>query len=268
MRVEIIPNLMKLKLPSTLCFRRIFYHAMQKRDNTKVCRFLLTLRLKEASFVLMNKSIIQKQFPYTYSSMTFYLIGINIIFYMIKVMFPRSVLYTAMIPVLVIQKFFVWQFITYMFTHANFSHILFNMLGLYFFGIQIERRMGSYEFLLFYILSGFLAGLFSFIVYVLTGYYSIILLGASGAVFAVLFAFAVYFPQANIYIMGIIPVRAPILVIGYAAIELFSQVTSSQSGIAHLTHLAGFVFAYLYFIVRLGINPIDSFRSGRHGRWG
>ncbi len=210
----------------------------------------------------------QKQFPYTYSSMTFYLIGINILFYMMNIIYPRSVLYTAMIPGLVIQKLFIWQFVTYMFTHANFSHILFNMLGLFFFGVQVERRMGSYEFLLFYMLSGVLAGLFSFAVYVLTGSYSIILLGASGAVFAVLFAFAVYFPQANIYIFGIIPIRAPLLVIGYAAIELFSQITSTRSGIAHLTHLAGFAFAYLYFLVRLGINPVEAFKQGRPGRWG
>ncbi len=216
----------------------------------------------------MSRSLLQKQFPYTYSSMTFYLIGINILFYMMSIIYPRSVIYTAMIPGLVIQKLFIWQFVTYMFTHANFSHILFNMLGLFFFGVQVERRMGSYEFLLFYMLSGVLAGLFSFAVYVLTGYYSIILLGASGAVFAVLFAFAVYFPQANIYIFGIIPIRAPILVIGYAAIELFSQITSTRSGIAHLTHLAGFAFAYLYFLVRLGINPVEAFRQGRPGRWG
>ncbi|RKX92211.1 MAG: rhomboid family intramembrane serine protease [Spirochaetes bacterium] len=216
----------------------------------------------------MSNNILKKQFPYTYSSITFYLIGINILFYMLNIVYPRSVFYTAMIPGLVTQKFFIWQFVTYMFTHANFSHILFNMLGLFFFGVQVERRMGSYEFLLFYLVSGFLAGLFSFFVYILTGSYAVILLGASGAVFAVLFAFAVYFPYAKIYIMGIIPVKAPILVIGYAALELFSQLTSSRMGVAHLTHLAGFGFAYLYFVVRLGINPLDSFKSGRSGPWG
>ena len=215
----------------------------------------------------MSNNILKKQFPYTYSSVTFYLIGINIIFYMIRIVYPRSVLYTAMIPGLVVQRFFLWQFITYMFTHANFSHILFNMLGLFFFGNQVERRMGSWEFLLFYLLSGFLAGVFSFAVYIFTGSYQVILLGASGAVFAVLFAFAVYFPYARVYIMGIIPVKAPVLVIGYAALELFSQFTSIRMGVAHLTHLAGFGVAYLYFLVRLGINPVDSFKNGRNGPW-
>ena len=216
----------------------------------------------------MKNSILNRPFPYTFSSVTFYLIGINIIFYMIGYIYPRSVLYTAMIPGLVIQKFYIWQFITYMFTHGGFTHILFNMLGLFFFGMQVERRIGSYEFLLFYLLTGVLAGILSFLIYYFTGSYNVILLGASGSIFAVLFAFAVYFPNAQIYIMGIFPVKAPMLVIGYTVLELFSQITSARTGVAHLTHLAGFGFAYLYFIIRLGINPIDSFKHrGPGGVW-
>ena len=187
---------------------------------------------------------------------------------MIGYIYPRSVFYTAMIPGLVLQRFYIWQFVTYMFTHGGFSHILFNMLGLFFFGMQVERRIGSYEFLLFYLLTGVLAGILSFTIYYFTGSYSVILLGASGAIFAVLFAFAVYFPNAKIYIMGIFPVKAPMLVIGYTVLELFSQVTSARTGVAHLTHLAGFGFAYLYFIIRLGINPIESFKHrGPGGVW-
>ena len=220
-----------------------------------------------ATFVSMNTNFLRKQFPYTYSSITYYLIGVNILFYMLNIVYPRSILYTAMIPALVTGRLYIWQFATYMFTHAGFSHILFNMLGLFFFGNQVERRMGSSEFLLFYMLSGILAGVFSFLVYILTGSTSVILLGASGAVFAVLFAFAVYFPYANIYIMGIIPVRAPFLVLGYAAIEVFSQITSTRAGVAHLTHLAGFGIAYLYFVFRLGVSPMESFKNGRQGPW-
>ncbi|MCK5197636.1 MAG: rhomboid family intramembrane serine protease, partial [Spirochaetales bacterium] len=112
-----------------------------------------------------------------------------------------------------------------------------------------------------------LAGALTFIMYLLTGYH-VVLVGASGAIFAVLFAFAVYFPNAKIYIMGIFPIRAPVLVIGYTVIELFSQVTGGADGVSHLTHLAGFGFAYLYFILRLGINPIDSFKHrGPGGVW-
>lgn len=180
----------------------------------------------------------------------------------------NTVYYTALIPGLVLERFWIWQFVTYMFTHSGLSHILFNMLGLLFFGTQVERQMGSREFLLFYLITGILAGIFSFVVYILTGMYGVVLLGASGAVFGVLLAFAVFFPHANIYIFGLIPVRAPVLVIGYTLIELFNEITGVQRGVAHLTHLAGFGFAYLYMVVRLGINPIDSFRrGGRGGYW-
>jgi membrane associated rhomboid family serine protease len=155
-----------------------------------------------------------------------------------------------------------WQLLTYMFVHANFSHIFFNMLGLFFFGLQLERRIGSTEFLIFYLVSGIGAGLISLLIFWLTGAPTV-LLGASGAVFAVLLGFATYFPTAMIYVFGIIPIRAPILVLIYTAIELFSQFFGARSGVAHLTHLAGFAVAYLYLVARLGINPVREFMNSR-----
>jgi membrane associated rhomboid family serine protease len=152
-----------------------------------------------------------------------------------------------------------------MFVHSGISHIAFNMLALFFFGQSVERQMGSREFLLFYLLMGTLAGIFSFIVYFFTGS-NVILLGASGAIYAVLFAYAAYFPDSRIYIFGILPIKATTLVILYTAIELFSQFGNFRSNVGHLTHLAGFAFAFLYFIIRLGINPIDSFRGNNSGR--
>jgi membrane associated rhomboid family serine protease len=141
-----------------------------------------------------------------------------------------------------------------MFAHENLTHILLNMLGLLFFGTAIEKEMGSREFLLYYLLTGLLAGLFSLAAYVAIGM-NVSLLGASGAVFAVLLAFATLQPNAQIYIWGIIPMRAPIMVLGYTAIELLSQIFGSQAGVAHLTHLAGFAFGWLYFLARFGVNP-------------
>jgi membrane associated rhomboid family serine protease len=133
------------------------------------------------------------------------------------------------------------------------------MLGLFFFGVQMEQRIGSREFLLFYMFAGVLAGLFSLMVYWFTGSFQVWLLGASGAVFAVLLGFATYFPTARIFVFGILPIRAPILVTIYACIELFMQFTGTRSGVAHLTHLAGLLFAYLYFLIRLEINPVKVF---------
>ena len=154
-----------------------------------------------------------------------------------------------------------WQPLTYMYAHASFNHILFNMLGLFFFGTAVEEEMGSWEFLVFYHLTGVLAGLASLGIYVITGQYGVELLGASGAVFGVTLAFAAYRPHARVLVFFIIPLRARSLVILYAAFELFSQVFNAYEGIAHLTHLAGFLFAYLYLLLRLRVNAWKAFWS-------
>lgn len=214
----------------------------------------------------MGNSLVRKPFRYRYYNATLIIIGINVFVFLVGLIAPNVKLYLAMNPVLVVQGKAFWQVITYMFAHANISHIFFNMLGLLFFGIQVERRLGSSEFILFYMISGIGAGLFSLLVYWFSGNYLAVLLGASGAVYGVLLALATLYPEAVVYVFGIIPVKAPILVLGYTVIELVSQFFDARSGVAHLTHLAGFGFAFLYFIVRLGINPIREFFGGRR-RW-
>jgi membrane associated rhomboid family serine protease len=148
-----------------------------------------------------------------------------------------------------------------MFAHANWQHLLFNMLGLFVFGYQVERRLGSSEFLLYYLLTGTLAGVISFGFYQFTGT-DVFLLGASGALFAVELAFATFFPNALIYIWGIIPLRAPVMVLGYTALQLFFSFTGFQRGVAHLTHLSGFAMGWFYIMLRFGINPWKEFRRG------
>jgi membrane associated rhomboid family serine protease len=142
-----------------------------------------------------------------------------------------------------------------MFAHGGISHLLFNMLALFIFGPQVERRIGSIEFLLYYLLTGTLAGVVSFIIYMLTGSYYVFLLGASGALFAVQLAYAVFYPDALVYFWGIIPLRAPVMVLGFTALEIFMSFTGVQAGVSHLTHLAGFAVGWLYFIVRFRANP-------------
>ena len=168
----------------------------------------------------------------------------------------------ALIPVLV-RSGSLWQLVSYMFLHGNMSHLFFNMLGIFFFGTQIERHMGSKEFLLFYFVCGTVAGLFSFAVYMLSGVQGIVLIGASGAIYGILLAFAAFFPHAEIYVFGIIPIRAPILVIIYACIEIFNQVAGTREGVAHLTHLAGFAAAYVYLLLRYRINALHVFFGRR-----
>jgi membrane associated rhomboid family serine protease len=83
--------------------------------------------------------------------------------------------------------------------------------------------------------------------------------GASGAIYGLLLGFAAFFPDARIFIFGILPIRAPVAVAGYAGIEIVSQLLNPRSGVAHLTHLSGLAFGYFYLVVRYGINPIALF---------
>jgi len=161
----------------------------------------------------------------------------------------------SMIPVLVIRDGWIWTFVTYMFMHGNLGHVLFNMLGLFIFGMHVERQMGSKEFLLFYLVTGTLAGIFSFIVYFFTRNFLAALMGASGALFAVQLAYAVFFPNSIIYIWGILPIRAPVMVLGFTVLSIFYVITGRGGNVAHLTHLAGYIFGWFYFLIRFGINP-------------
>lgn len=205
-------------------------------------------------------SKIRTPFRYEMWNVTLWLIIINIVVFFLSVLKPALFSYFSLNVINVIYKHAYWQFFTYMFTHGNFQHVFFNMLGLFFFGFSVEKAIGSKEFLLFYLLSGIFCGLVSFAAYYLSAlsgnimayYYS--LLGASGAIYAVLLAYAVIFPRNMIFIFGILPLPAPILVIVYAVIDFGGQFIGS-SNVAHLAHLSGFVFAWFYFIVRMGINP-------------
>jgi membrane associated rhomboid family serine protease len=204
-------------------------------------------------------NIIRRPFKYRNYNAVYWLIGINILIFAAAQLLGYNIRQSltvrmAMIPVAVTQGW-VWTFVTYMFMHGNISHILFNMLGLFIFGIHVERQMGSSEFILYYLVTGIFAGIFSFGVYYVTRNYWVALIGASGALFAVQLAYAVFFPDSIIYIWGILPLRAPVMVLGFTALELVFSITGRSSGVAHLTHLAGFGFGWLYFMIRFGTNP-------------
>jgi len=209
-------------------------------------------------------NIIKRPFRYRNSNVVLYLIGINILVYLAEILLRNLPIITnfSMVPILVLARGWVWQFVTYMFVHDpnSITHVLFNMLALFLFGRQVERYMGSLEFLLYYFLTGILAGVFSFVVFVLTGNYVIFLMGASGAIFAVQLAFAAFFPDSIVYLWGILPLKAPVMVLGFTALEVFSLFTGLNGNVAHATHLAGFAFGWLYFIVRFGINPWRAMR--------
>jgi membrane associated rhomboid family serine protease len=134
-----------------------------------------------------------------------------------------------------------WTMVTYMFLHApGLMHIGFNMIALFFFGPRVEERLGSRSFLILYFVSGITGALLSFI-----GPPALII-GASGAVFGVMLAFAWFWPDAPIMIWGIIPVPARILVIITTVLSLYSGLGGTGRGIAHFAHLGGYLGAFLY----------------------
>jgi membrane associated rhomboid family serine protease len=143
--------------------------------------------------------------------------------------YPRAILFQP------------WGVFTYMFVHAGFRHIFWNMLLLFFFGPRLERHMGGKYFIRLYLLSGLGGAAFSFLFAPLAG-----VVGASGAIFGVLLGFAYFWPRERIYIYFIIPVEARILVGLAAAISLFSGISGSASGTAHFAHLGGFAAGYAY----------------------
>ncbi len=211
-------------------------------------------------------SPLRKPFSYTFSNATLIIIVINVVAYFLFSLTPLTYYSNYMaLSVAGMYNHMFWQPVTYMFMHGNISHLFFNMLALVFFGINTEKAIGSKEFLLLYFLCGILCGIISVVIYFFTGYYHLFLIGASGAIYAILLAYAVIFPRSRIFIWGILPVPAPILVIAYAIIELGSQLFSFGGGVAHLTHLAGFAMAWLYFKIRMGISPIQIWKDA-YGR--
>jgi len=135
-----------------------------------------------------------------------------------------------------------WMIVTYMFLHANFWHIFFNMLALWMFGSILEQEWGSKEFLKYYMLTGLGGGLS----YALFNMHSTVpTVGASGAIYGLLAAYAVLFPENIIYVYFVIPLKAKWFALIFGAIEFFSSF-SRESGVAHLAHLGGMAIGYLY----------------------
>jgi len=137
-------------------------------------------------------------------------------------------------------SFYPWQLITYQFLHGGFTHIFFNMLMLWMFGMEIENSMGSRKFLVFYLLAGIGGGLLQLIL----GTGSGPIIGASGAVFGVMVAFAMFFPDRMIYIYFLLPVKAKYLIVFLMVIEFLS--VGNGDFTAHWAHLGGAIVGFLF----------------------
>ncbi|WP_294252924.1 rhomboid family intramembrane serine protease [Propionivibrio sp.] len=141
--------------------------------------------------------------------------------------------------------FLPWQVLTYAFIHAGLQHLLFNMFGVYMFGSDLERVWGAKRFLTYYLACALSAAITQIVVMHLTrAYYPTV--GASGAVFGLLLAYATVFPQRTVMLLfPPIPMRAPVFVAVYGALELVLGVTGTQAGVAHFAHLGGLAGGFL-----------------------
>ena len=172
-------------------------------------------------------------------------------------------------PAAVVGSLRVWQLATYMFLHAGVFHIVFNMLALWMFGTELEQRWGTPYFLKFYFVTGIGAGVLTVIVSMLpfgiaAQLYRSNIIGASGAVFGLLLAYALYFPDRIIYFNFLfpIPVKYYVLIIGLIA---FYSSLGAQGGVANVTHLGGLLVAYLF--LRGGrVHPLAELKY-RYTKW-
>lgn len=145
----------------------------------------------------------------------------------------------VLVPILVPTR--PWTLVTYMFLHAGLWHLFFNMLALFFFGPRLEARLGGRQFLWLYFVSGLTGALLSLPFSPRVG-----IVGASGAVFGVLLGFARYWPRERIYIWGVLPIEAWLLVVIMTVMSLWGGFGGAGSGVAHFAHLGGFLGGFLY----------------------
>lgn len=162
----------------------------------------------------------------------------NIAGFLLQSLVPAISGTLAFVPSLALSR--PWTLVTYMFLHGGLMHIAFNMLALYFFGPRIESRLGSERFAILYFASGVSGALLSMF------FSGSPIIGASGGVFGVMLAFAWFWPEERIFLWGVLPVPARVLVIGTTVMALFGGFGGGGDGVAHFAHLGGYAGAFLY----------------------
>ena len=166
------------------------------------------------------------------------LIVANVVMYFLTDLAPAASQQLVLVPAEILR--YPWTPITYLFLHAGGTHLLFNMISLFFFGPRVESRLGGRHFLGLYFTSGIMGAVLS----LLSPHDPIV--GASGAIFGVMLAFAIFWPRDLIYIWGVLPVPAFLLVAIMTIMNLLPALTNLRSGIAYFAHLGGFLGGFLY----------------------
>lgn len=153
----------------------------------------------------------------------------------------------ALQPYLVIHRFYVWQLVTYLFLHGGWFHIIFNMFALWMFGSDLESSWGSKKFLTYYFLTGIGAGVLDVLLNTIFRPGSATAtIGCSGAVYGLLLAYGMLFPERVIYLYMVIPIKAKWFVVLMGVIEFVSSFGAAGSEVSHFAHLGGMLFGYIY----------------------
>jgi len=179
----------------------------------------------------------------------------------------------ALAPRDVVQRGWLWQLVTYMFLHGGVFHILFNMLSLWMFGTDLERLWGSKFFTRYYFVTGIGAGIVTVLVALLPFSATQLMyigstVGASGAIFGLLLAYGVTFPDRPIYLYFLFQIPAKYFVMIVGAVALYSSLTAEGGSVAHFAHLGGIVIGYAYLKMgrRIRFHPIAELKY-RYTKW-
>lgn len=181
------------------------------------------------------------------------LIFANVVMYVLTLAVPGLGDALMFVPALILSR--PWTIVTYMFLHGGLGHIFFNMLVLYFLGPRVEARLGSRRFIALYLASGVMGGVLSFTSP------TIGVIGASGAVYGVMFGYAYFWPRDVLHIWGVLPVESRWLVVGLTVLSLLSGYGGASDGIAHFAHLGGFLGAWIYLKVAERTSPARHFKA-------
>ncbi|MBN1569303.1 MAG: rhomboid family intramembrane serine protease [Acidobacteria bacterium] len=176
------------------------------------------------------------------------LIIINISIYVLQIISGRLgsdfiELYFGLVPLRVTHEGMLWQFVTYMFLHGGVFHIFFNMLTLFMFGNELERYWGTHRFLIYYFITGIGAGVCSWLVSMHS--FSVVI-GASGAIYGLLLAYGLIYPNRIVYLNFLLPLKVKWLVLIMGAMAFLSSISGSEPGVASIAHLGGMVIGYLF----------------------
>ena len=195
----------------------------------------------------------------------------NVIAYLVALIVPVMVVELGLVPRAVFEQLAVYQLVTYMFLHGGMMHLLFNMLALWMFGTELERTWGTRFFTKYYFVTGIGAGVMT-LLWSISGlplgdsiYYSVVI-GASGAIYGVLIAYAMLFPHRTIYMYAVFPIQARYFVMIIGAITFLSSVGAGGTGVAHTAHLGGLVIGYVYLKSLRGGGPFQELKY-RWLRW-